>query len=357
MRPLKAIISLKNLKSNYLYLKQLHKNKLLAVVKADAYGHGLENCSKYIDDIADGFAVAFLEEAIMLRELGIKNNILLLEGVFNEQEYSLVAKYKLWTVIQNNDQLSWFCNYDWKDQLQVWIKLDIGMHRLGFDTQEFINAYNILNKLKFVNEIVKMSHFCCADCDDENITNLQIDNFNKACSNLKGEESLANSAAILRFPNSYKDWGRAGISLYGISPFCSSKFNINNKLKPVMSFKSHIFSVKNILKGQSIGYRQVFTATYDMKIGVVACGYADGYPRFSNKNDNPCLIDGIKSRIIGIVSMDMLAVEINNESQGIGSEVELWGEYICVNEIASNSNTISYELLCHVKRAYKEYLY
>ncbi|MBN3860360.1 alanine racemase [Neisseriaceae bacterium PsAf] len=353
MRPLKAYIYLNHLINNFIYLKQKHKGSALAVIKADAYGHGAIRCAQALQGYADGFAVAFLEEALEIRNYGITEPIILLEGVFSEREYQAVDDYHLTPVIQNFQQLEWFFKHTWHNQTNVWIKLDTGMRRAGFMPTEFESVLKRLQNHPQVDAIIDITHFSFADELDLDFTQHQLDCFidtTKASGNMK---SICNSAGILYHPYAYQHISRIGIALYGLNPIPEAPKDTH--LKPVMHLHSEVFSVKELKKGECIGYGGIFRAPYDMRVGLVACGYADGYPRLPSQ-DNPVWIDGVKSRIVGRVSMDMLSIELNREGQGIGSEVELWGEHVSVNEIAFRANTISYELLCHLKRANKIYL-
>lgn len=355
MRPLIATINLDNLRHNFRYLKQQHKNKLYAVVKADAYGHGAIPCSIALQNDADGLAVAFLEEAIELRKNGIKLPIVLLEGVFASSEYAECDRLNLSPVVQNQTQLEWLLNHQWKNNIQVWLKLDTGMRRAGFFPADYEKAFNNLSKFAPISDIVKMTHFACADDLNCEFTQQQIQIFDNTTQNMTGESSIANSAAILAHPATHRDIGRAGIALYGISPFENDN-PFSKKLKPVMTLTTKVFSERILRKGESVGYGSIFRAEKDMRLGLIACGYADGYPRVPS-NNNPILIDGEPSRIVGRVSMDMMTVELKLPQQGIGSTVELWGENISVTDIAKRCGTISYEVLCHLKRATRQYKY
>lgn len=351
MRPLICEIRLNHLRDNYQILKNIHGNKLLAVVKANAYGHGAVECATALADVADGFAVAFLEEAMELRENGITQPIVILEGVFTAQEYDLVDKLDLWTVVHQQSQLEQLLAHDWQKPATVWLKMDSGMHRLGFFSHHFSAAYHALVQSNKVAKIIKMAHFSCADESEHDITNMQIDTFDLTCERLAGEESLANSAAILRFPQAKRDWGRAGLALYGVDPMG----NDSGCLKPVMRLSSRIFAERVLQPHEPIGYGASFYTKRSTRVGLVACGYADGYPRHIS-NETPILVNDLRTKIIGRVSMDMLTVDLNNGHQGIGNVVELFGDVIKVNEIAQAANTIAYEILCNIKRAKRIYL-
>lgn len=355
MRPLICEIRLHNLRHNYQTLKQLHDNKLLAVVKANAYGHGAVECAKALQDIADGFAVACLEEAIELREQGINNPIVLLEGVFQAAEYQLVEQYHLWTVIHQQSQLEEFLAHPWQQATTVWLKMDSGMHRAGFFPHNYAAAYTALKQSPYVKHIVKMTHFSCADDEERNITERQIETFDIASQHLAGESSLANSAGMIAYPEARREWGRAGIALYGASPFTHQPPNFETLgLKPVMRLKSEIFAERVLQPHEPIGYGNTFFTKRSTRVGLVACGYADGYPRHA-ATGTPVAINQHLSQLLGRISMDMLAVDMTQPQLHIGNEVELFGDIIHINDVAHAANTIPYEILCNIKRAHRQY--
>ena len=346
MRPLRAEIRLHYLRQNYQTLKQIHGNKLLAVVKANAYGHGAVRCAHALADLADGFAVASVEEAIELREHAIQQPILLLEGVFEAAEYALVDQYDLWVTVANQWQLEALLNHVWSKPVNVWLKMDSGMHRAGFFPHNYAAAYTALRQSSQVANIVKMTHFACADDAESDLTDMQIAAFDMGVEGLMGEESLANSSAMLAYPHARRDWGRAGIALYGVDPFLEN----DPRFKPVMRLVSKVFSERVLQPHEPVGYGAAYYTKRSTRVGLAACGYADGYPRHA-PNGTPVAIKGHRSRIIGRISMDMLTVELADSHEGIGDEIEFWGDQISVNEVAQAAGTIAYELLCHVKRA------
>lgn len=351
MRPLRAEIYLDRLRANYQVLKQIHRNKMLAVLKADAYGHGAVRCAIALADLADGFGVACAEEAVELRKAGIENPIVLLEGVFDAEEYELVERYNLWPAVGSQWQLEALLNRGWRKPITVWLKMDSGMHRFGFFPHDYAPAYYALKRSENVASIVKFSHFACADEAEQDMTQAQIAAFDLACQELEGEESLANSAAMLAYPQARRDWGRVGLALYGVDPFGEQ----DARIKPVMRFVSQVFGERVLQQHEPIGYGATFYTKRSTRVGLVACGYADGYPR-SASTGSPVLVNGVRSRVIGRVSMDMLTVDLNFSDEGTGSEVELWGDGISVNEVAKQAGTIAYELLCNVKRAHFVYI-
>lgn len=350
MRPLTAYIRLHHLRDNYQFLKATHGGRLLAVVKANAYGHGAIRCAHALADIADGFAVACIEEAVELRESGIKLPIVLLEGVFEPAEYYLVDQHRLWPAVQNQWQLESLLQHPWQHTVQAWLKMDSGMHRAGFFPQHYPAAYTALINSQAVSEVVHMTHFASADDLSASQTKHQLTTFDTTTAQLAGAASLANSAAILHHPAAHRQWGRAGIALYGVSPLASA----NSSLKPVMKLTTRVFGERYLSPGEPIGYGATFITQQSTRVGLIACGYADGYPRLAGEQGR-VWIEGEYSRILGRVSMDMMTIQLADHHQGIGSTVELWGDNISINEVAEHAKTISYEVLCHLKRAQRVY--
>jgi len=353
MRPLIAEIRLANLAHNYRLARSLHGGRALATIKANAYGHGAVRCADYLSDCADGFAVAFLEEALSLRAAGITLPILLLEGVFEAAELDEVEQQNLWLVVQSHAQLAMLLAFPCKRRFNVWLKMDSGMHRAGFAPNEYRTVWQQLISSGKVESIVKMSHFANADVLDSQDTARQMAVFDDAAHGLAGAVSLANSAAVLAQAPARRDWGRPGIMLYGASPFESAS---SEALKPVMRLKSQVFSVRELAAGTAIGYGLHYVTQRPTRVGLVACGYADGYPRTA-ASGCPLAVDGQLTQLIGRVSMDMLMVDLTEiPSAGLGSEVELWGDVVAVNQVAQQAGTLGYELLCNVKRARFDYL-
>ena len=355
-RPAVAHIRLDAFRHNYRVAKQLHGGKALAVIKANAYGHGAVQCAKAIAAEADGFAVACLEEALQLRQAGIKNPILLLEGFFEANELPEIVANDLWLVIHALWQIDILLATKLKKPLQIWLKMDSGMHRVGLEPSAYQAAYMRLAGHINVAKMVCMSHFANADNLKSELTLQQIDEFKNVTQQIAVEEvSLSNSAAILGWPQSYNNWSRPGIMLYGADPL----FDIKTPLRAVMQLTSQIISIRAIKKGESIGYGSIFTAMRDTIIGVVAIGYADGYPRSASPQNGiaaPAAVDGILTNVIGRVSMDMLFVDLTNIANAkIGSAVELWGDQVLANDVAKAAGTIAYELFCNVKRVQYKY--
>ena len=359
-RPAIANIRLGAFRRNYLIAKQMHGGKALAVVKANAYGHGAVQCANAIEDIADGFAVACIEEALQLRLAGIKLPILLLEGFFEKSELTEIEENQLWVVVHAQWQVEMLLTAQLKKPLSIWLKMDSGMHRVGLSPTDYLQAFRQLSGHANVNHIVLMSHFANADNLHSNHTTVQIKQFKNTIADLNAsaiEMSLANSAAILAWPDAHAQWARPGIMLYGANPLADS----HSPLSAVMQLSSRIISIRHVKSGESIGYGSLFTAQRNTIVGVVACGYADGYPR-SASNNAQVAVDGQITKLIGRVSMDMLFVDLTDirdanglPSAKIGSQVELWGDLISANAVAKAANTIAYELFCNVKRVQFHY--
>ena len=350
-RPAVAHIRLDAFRHNYRVSKQRHGGKALAVIKANAYGHGAVQCAQAIADEADGFAVACLEEALQLRQAGIKNPILLLEGFFEAAELPEIVENDLWIVVHAEWQVEILLAAKLQHPLHIWLKIDSGMHRVGLNHTAYQQAYMRLTGHVNVANIVLMTHFANADNLKSSHTQEQIAVFQHAVQSLSAravslsEISLANSAAILGWPHSYNNWSRPGIMLYGADPL----FDAKTPLRAVMQLRSQIISIRTIAKGESIGYGSIFTANQETIVGVVAMGYADGYPR--SAINAPATVDGVLTKVIGRVSMDMLFVDLTDIAGAkIGSNVELWGEQITANDVAKAAGTIAYELFCNVKR-------
>ncbi|NPC57806.1 alanine racemase [Caenimonas soli] len=344
-RPTHARIDLKALRHNYALARRLHGGRALAVLKANAYGHGATQCARALSGVTDGYAVAFLEEALTLREAGIRGPILLLEGVFQAEELELATIHSLWTVVHQESQLR-MLEDGRRRNLNVWLKVDSGMGRAGFAPAEVAAAYARLRASGSVSEITLMTHFARADEPNHGATAHQIAVFDSATAGLSGDHSLCNSGGVLGWSDARRDWARPGIMLYGVEPMPHA----TNGLRPVMTLTSEIFAVRTLRPGDALGYGGDYVAQRQTRVGLVAIGYADGYPR-SASTGTPVAIDGHPTRLVGRVSMDMLMVDITTlPAAGIGSSVELWGAQVDVNAVARAAGTIAYELLCNVKR-------
>lgn len=351
-RPARAIINLSALRDNYQLARRRHGARALAVIKANAYGHGAVRCAQALAKDADGFAVAFIEEARPLRAAGITHPILLLEGVFTAADLDEAIRLNLWIVVHHQAQIDMILAHPGQARLKVWLKINSGMNRAGFNGDRVRQAWQALHDSGKVAEIVLMSHFARADEPESSATAEQIERFEAYTRGLPGARSLANSAGILGWPAAHRDWARPGILLYGADPMPGE----SSGLKPVMQLKSQIIAVRELQPGDALGYGGRFVAERPTRVGLVAMGYADGYPRIV-PNGTPVAVDGRPTRLIGRVSMDMLTVDLSElPDSGLDAEVELWGGLVPVNRIAEAAGTISYELLCNVKRVAMDYV-
>lgn len=354
MRPILATISKSALQHNLSVVrKHAPHSKVMAVVKANGYGHGLLNAARALQD-AEGFAVLGVNEAITLREAGFGQTILLLEGVFCEDELKAVSAHSLDIVVHNRVQLDMLLKTSLTKPVNVHLKMNSGMNRLGFVPEDYKTAYSRLAASPNVAEITLMTHFATADKSPG--IEIPYGVFQNTIQALPPIHpiSVANSATILRYPEICAAWVRPGIMLYGastISGVAAADFD----LKPVMRFCSEIIAVQIIHAGDSLGYGNRFTADRSMRVGIVACGYADGYPRHAgllgdaHQHGAPIAVAGKLSRTLGRVSMDMLFCDLSHIPEAdIGSEVELWGPQVAVDSVAEASDTVGYELLCAV---------
>lgn len=345
MRPIVAYISEKALAHNLAQVRQFApQSKVISVVKANAYGHGLLNAARGLKE-TDAFAVLNISEAVTLRDAGYQHPILLLEGIFSAEEIALVDRYRLDMVISHEGQLQWLLEYQVNLPLRVYLKLDSGMHRLGFQPAAYQASLDQLATSANVSEIVLMTHFANSDLVDGVTQAMMI--VGQVMPTRPYKRSLANSAAIVQQPHTHADWVRPGIMLYGATPI-ADKTASSLGLEPVMTLQSGLIGVQEIQAGESVGYGSLFTADKTTRVGIVACGYADGYPRHA-PTGTPIAVNGVLTRTLGRVSMDMLAVDITDiPDAGIGSTVELWGQQVPVDAVAQASGTIGYELLCAV---------
>ncbi|MEW6292563.1 MAG: alanine racemase [Pseudomonadota bacterium] len=342
-RPIRAVIDLSALRHNFgIARRHAGRAKLWAVVKANAYGHGLNRAVAALADLTDGFALIEVERAVALREAGLDLPILLLEGFYSADELPLLIRHRLIPVVHRPDQVRILLDAGWPADLPVYLKLNTGMNRLGFDAAGFAAARKALAGK--IADIVLMTHF--ADADGPRGVDWQLERFAAMTAGSNAPRSLANSAALLRHAHAIGDWGRPGIMLYGGSPFADCSAAALG-LKPVMTLHSEIIAVQDLLAGDSVGYGCTFTADRPMRVGVVACGYADGYPRHA-PTGTPVLVEGQRTRTLGRVSMDKLCVDLTDlpATVGAGGTATLWGEGLPADEVAVAAGTISYELFC-----------
>lgn len=342
-RPITATINLAALAHN-LGVARTHAPhaKVFAVIKANAYGHGLLRAAGALR-AADGFAVVEFDAALRLRAAGYAQRIVLLEGFFDRRELTEGAARRLATVVHSEDQLRLLDGLAAGSRLDVLLKINSGMNRLGFAPDAVARVYARLQEHPGVGKVTLMSHF--ADADGARGVDWQMETFERAVAGIAAPRSLANSAATLRHPATHFDWVRPGIMLYGSSPFVDQSAAALG-LQPVMTLASEIISVCELQPGDTVGYGGLFRAEKPMRIGVVACGYADGYPRHA-PNGTPVLVGDRLAGTVGRVSMDMLCVDITGlPDAGTGTRVVLWGEGNPVDDVATASGTVSYELLC-----------
>ena len=342
-RPIRATIRASALRHNLQVAREYAGDaRIWAVMKANAYGHGLERAARALAD-ADGFAVLDFQEAARLRLMGVTKPILMLEGFFRPLDVNLLFKYQLTPVIHHVEQVELLRHMDFPADMDVYVKVNSGMNRLGFGVEDLRVNYNALQLLPRTRDVTLMTHF--ADAEGEEGIHDQLRWFNELTGGLEAPRSLANSAAMLRFKEAREGWVRPGLMLYGCSPFADwSAADIG--LQPAMTLASELIAVQNLAPGERVGYGFAFEAKEAMTIGVVACGYADGYPRHA-PNGTPVLVKGRRTTLVGRVSMDMLCVDITDiEDAYIGSPVTLWGEGLPAEEVAAAAGTVSYELLC-----------
>ncbi|QVM91337.1 alanine racemase [Pseudomonas entomophila] len=355
MRPARALIDLQALRHNYRLARELTGAKALAVVKADAYGHGAVRCALALETEADGFAVACIEEALELRAAGIKAPVLLLEGFFEASELALIAEHDLWCVVHSLWQLEALEKTTVRKPLTIWLKMDTGMHRVGVHPKDYQDAYQRLLASGKVSRIVLMSHFARADELDAAATEQQVAVFEAARQGLSAECSLRNSPAVLGWPSIKSDWVRPGIMLYGATPFEVEQAEAA-RLQPVMTLQSRIISVRELPAGEPVGYGARFISPRPTRVGVVAMGYADGYPRQA-PTGTPVVVAGKRTQLIGRVSMDMLCVDLTEVPEAtVGSPVELWGKQVLASDVAMQAGTIPYQIFCNLKRVPLDYI-
>jgi alanine racemase len=360
-RPIQAQIRLNALTHNLNVAKQhVDQNdktsRVWAVVKADAYGHGLLKCWTAFSG-ADGLALLEFDQADRLRQAGYRGRLLMMEGAFDEFDLKLAFEQDLGLVVHCQEQLDMLEAF-WRGlaeqavlpkRLDIFLKFNSGMNRLGFNESGFRAARERLRRFPALKEMTLMTHF--ADADVVGGASEAITRFERACEGFDEAQSLANSAATLVLPETHRHWVRPGVMLYGATPFAADQPKQSAQafgLQAAMTLSSELIALQNLLPGACVGYGSSFKAERAMRIGVVACGYADGYPRHA-PTGTPVLIDGQRTRIVGRVAMDMMMVDLEAVPQAhLGSKVELWGEGLSVDEVALHAGTIGYELICAV---------
>ena len=331
--------------------------KVWAVVKANAYGHGIERVYEALRG-ADGFAMIDLAEAERVRRLGWRGPLLLLEGVFEPRDLELCSRLGIWHAVHCDEQIDWLAAHKTQVPHRVFLKMNSGMNRLGFTPERYRSAWARLSALPQVEEISHMTHF--SDADGPRGIGHQLRTFHATTQDLPGERSISNSAAVLRHGTAEEvrcDWVRAGIVLYGSAPDHPERTAADWALQPTMTLSTQLLATQQLQKGDTVGYGSRFTAEGPLLIGVAACGYADGYPRHADTG-TPVLVNGVRTRLVGRVSMDMVTVDLTPVQQaglavGMGSEVTLWGKasngaWLSIDEVARAAGTVGYELMCAV---------
>ena len=347
-RPTQASVDLAALAHNLRRVRELApKSKVMAIIKANGYGHGIVRVARVLG-AADGFGVASLEEAMALRQAGVTHRILLLEGFFSSNELEAVQEHRLDVGVHHPSQLEALAQTRVVRPLQVWLKCDTGMNRLGFPIDQLRHLWQQVEALPQVARPVRlMTHLASADEPGNPQTSEQLGLFFPQVTGLNAELSIANSAGVLSWPQSHVDWVRPGIMLYGVSPFPHHSGR-DHRLRPAMTLRSALISVKQVEAGATVGYGGTWTCPQRMPVGVAAVGYGDGYPRHA-KSGTPVLVNGQRCPLIGRVSMDMITLDLRSQPEARpGDDVVLWGEGLPVEEVAHHTGTIPYELVCRI---------
>jgi len=344
MRNCQALIDTAALQHNLAALQQrAGAARVVAVIKADGYGHGMHTVADALADAAM-LAVATMDEALQLRRAGRRQPLLVLQGFKHQHELQQVAAEHLIPVLHGSHQVD-LLRQSGIRLPRAWLKLQTGMQRLGLAADAFSAAQRALSAQ--IDELVLMTHFACAEDPASAATDEQIQCFDAVCADLPGAHSLANSAALWDRPATRRDWVRPGIMLYGVSPF-ADRSGSDLGLRPVMSLHSELIAIQHCRRGDRVGYGLRFECQRDTRIGIVAIGYGDGYPRHA-ADGTPVMVDGVPASLAGVPSMDMLTVDLGPYSKAqVGAPVELWGDDIAVETVARHAGTIAYELLCQL---------
>lgn len=348
-RPIKACIDIPALRRNYQVACDITAGSgNIAVVKANAYGHGAAIAGRALEDLVPAFAVAGIDEAFELRDAGIRKPVLLLEGPITPDEVTIAPDREFWLMVCCREQVDMICKADIRRPVRVWLKIDTGMHRLGVAEAEFHSCLAALtDSANTLPGIVLSTHLADAHNLSGRETAAQVDLFRRLTAGLDNPVSIANSAGILQWPETRGDWNRPGLMLYGASPFLQSQENAE-RLEPVMTLQSAVIGVRNIDAGETVGYGSRWTAQRPSTIATVGVGYGDGYPR-SAVDGTPVLLNGNRARLAGSVSMDMITVDVTDLGEvNIGDPVELWGKSLPLGEVAQYAGTISHELVTRV---------
>lgn len=344
-RKVRADIHLDAIVHNYRLAKaQAPGARAVAVVKANAYGHGAVPVARRLAAEADAFGVACIEEALELRAAGITQPVVLLEGFFDADELPVIAREGFWPAVHSEHQLEWLEQASLPQAIPVWLKVDTGMHRLGFEPEVVPAMVARLRDCSSVSDVLLMTHFACSDEPEHGMTEVQLARFSKLIDELGLAASLSNSAAVMAWPEAHRQWLRPGVMLYGATPFEQSNA-VADQLQPAMTLSSEIIAVREVPAGETVGYGATYRCDKPSRIGTVAMGYGDGYPRHA-RTGTPVVVEGQRTALVGRVSMDMLTVDLTDLPQaGVGSRVELWGGQLPVSEVARWCDTIPYTLL------------
>jgi alanine racemase len=323
--------------------------KIMAMVKANGYGHGIRSVSLRLEGHVDALGVASIDEALALRKAGVKTPITLIEGVFSHDELRVASEQGFSVVFHSDHQIGWLAQAEVPVALQAWLKLNTGMGRLGFPLETAADALRTLSENSSVVQPVGiMSHFACADEPAHPMNAKQISAFRAFTEHLQGLKSFCNSAALFAFPDMHYDWVRPGLALYGASPL-AGRSAASLGLKPVMTFQTELIAIQNFKRGDAVGYGSGFTCSENMPVGIAAVGYGDGYPRAVRK-DIPVLVNGVRCPLIGRVAMDMAAVDLRScADAAVGDKVTLWGEGLPVEDLSDFSDHIAYDLLTAIQ--------
>lgn len=343
-----AILSTENLRHNIRIITSIaRKSKVMVMLKANAYGHGIRSTALRIHEMIDYIGVARIDEALVLRKVGVKTTICIMQGVYDAESVIIAACNNFELMVHHESQIHCL-NVEMQNKVNVWLKVNTGIGRIGFMPSEVMSVYSKLTELKSVGVITLISHLACADEKDHSLNTLQMTEFKQLAQHFPGPKSLANSAAIFNFPESHYDVVRPGLSVYGVSPFantCGEDLN----LKPVMTLVAKVMSVRNLPGGSTIGYGGRFVTNRDMKVATIAIGYGDGYPRTAI-DGTPVLVNGKECEMIGRISMDMMTIDVSAcENVKCGDLVTLWGKNLPIEKISRFTKNVAYDILTSVQ--------
>lgn len=346
MRPTSAIVRLNAITENFRIACRLAPgSQNVAVIKANAYGHGAVEVARALQDEASAFAVAFLEEAVQLRDAGITQPVLILQGTMGDENVGEAAAMGFWLMLNNRQQIDRVLSSKPTRPVRAWLKVETGMHRLGLEPEEVSSACEALSASDNIQpDLVLCTQLACADDLASPVTKQQVNRLRSFAAKHKLSLSMANSAAIMAWPESHAQWNRPGYMLYGNSPFTAAESS-NEGLLPAMTLESEIIAIQDVEPGEGVGYGLNWVAQRQSRVGIIAIGYGDGYPRHA-PGGTPVLVNGARVPLAGRVSMDMISVDLtDHHGAKIGDSVELWGKNLSVNEVAAVAGTIGYELL------------